>query len=260
MVPVKFSKGKITVLAVGFSFIFFLFSCSEEQEDPVSPIPDITVESFEFVKEDEPDISNDTFILKLKFKDGDMNLGLFAAEIDSPYHEGNFFYRENNTFKKTSNINHPGLIQYGDYDSLPPFNCKDYYINSVENNDFTVDEDTLYFEPNDAHYNILITFYIKKGEEFVESEKFNNYQLVYGGCSSGYWGRFPPIDLIVDPPKDHPFEVSFTDQFEGILTYNIRHPVFYLAFKGETVKLTAQILDRDLNRSNIVETQEIKIE
>ncbi len=143
-------------------FGLIVFSCLEAPQ--YSEIPDIEFE--EIVFKDIKDASSaDSLILTIKFRDGDGNIGLDPSDTQEPYNDKYYFQFPDKTYitYKTKRTN-------PNYDTLPafvkPYNCTNWEV--YTQNQKVID--TLYFELNPNHYNILITFQVKDA-----SGNFNDF-------------------------------------------------------------------------------------
>jgi hypothetical protein len=215
--------------------LFLLFGFVTCQERPVLPFtPSISIDDYYFQIIASPDGKNlrDSLVVKVKFEDGDGDLGLNANETNPPYHLYDIVLVGGDT------------LQYGDNDTLPEYNCFDYEIittTSSVGGVLVVDSDTIYVQRNPDHYNFFLTFLIKEGDEFVE---YNTYERL---CAGPFHGRF----FILNTAGD-------VRPLTGILQYGFISS-FRLLFRNDIVKLRIQIQDRNLNKSNIVETDEFNI-
>ena len=214
-------------------------------------------------------LREDKLILTFKIRDREMDIGLNNNEVDSPYHVFNFFYPSENSLVKTSNKNHPNLIKLGDHDSLPPLNCSNY-TSVVKRDSEGLKKVYLYGERNPGYQNLIVEFYSKENGTFVQSEIFQDgTQNEKGYCNQGLSVRFPYVgNLQVGEVlngeflenNEGPFLIHRLNHYETIVTYTMQNPGFRILYKDKYVKLKFQILDRELNRSNWVETKELVIE
>lgn len=117
-------------------------------------------------------------------------------------------------------------------DSFPRENPQYYQI-----------KDTLYFTPNENHYNIEVDFLIKDPSApggFVTFDWREEYCLTFDG-------RFPVFSD--DPPSS----------IDGTLRYSMTSFGFKTLFSIKTLKLRISIKDRARNRSNVIETPEFRL-
>jgi len=222
----EFKKVTTVLLA---SVLFIAVSCYSPPEFPV--VPAISFKSIIFK---ELDNLPDSLILSLEFQDGDGDLGLGTNELFEPYHDVWFFLKEDNT-----------LLTYSDrftppYDTLPryefPYTCLNYRTNSeIEG----YEDDTLYFQQNENHWNIIIEYFVKKNGVYTEFE----WEIAFPPqCSDSFNGRFPIMTDLSGSP------------LEGVLRYGMTSSGFKILFRNDTLKLRVKIKDRALHDSNVFET------
>ncbi len=191
----------------------------------------------------------DTLVLTLKFKDGDGDLGLSAGDpLDNAgkYSEKNYFTLGNSvkiSYKdKRTNPKYKSLPAF-----LPPFSCTNWEVVKDANQ---LPVDTIYFEYNAYHNNILIDFYTKNNDGTFTKYDFTKF-FIYPNCAvGGYNGRFPILSN--DLNKKSPLE--------GTIKYNLKSPYFLLTFSIKTLKIKVTIIDRVLNKSNELETPEFTLQ
>lgn len=101
---------------------------------------------------------------------------------------------------------------------------------------FYVVSDTVYYTPNENHYNITVRFLVKEGNTFTEFNWEERYCTTFNG-------RFPYLTDRNNIP------------LEGTLTYSMQSTGFLQLFGTKPLKLKVQIKDRALNKSNEFETE-----
>lgn len=214
-------------------FIFSAFiSCHEK---PIFPsAPNISLNDFYFQEIASSTGTNfqDSIVIKLRFEDGDGNLGLDANETNPPFHLYDVVVTAGDT------------LRYGDNDTLPAYNCFNYEIltkRTSVNNSLVIKTDTIYVIRNLNHYNFFLTFLVEENGEFVE---YNTYEKL---CAPPFHGRF----FVLNTARD-------VRPLTGELQYGFISS-FRLQFRFNTIKLKLQIQDRALNRSNIIETEPFNI-
>lgn len=216
-----------------FLFIFSAFiSCHEKPIFPTAP--NISLNDFYFQEISSGTGTNfqDSIVIKVRFEDGDGNLGLDANETQPPYHIYDVIVTAGDT------------LRYGDNDTLPAYNCFNYEIltkRTSVNNSLVIKTDTIYVIRNLNHYNFFLTFLIEENGEFVE---YNTYEKL---CAPPFHGRF----FVLNTARD-------VRPLTGELQYGFISS-FRLQFRFNTIKLRIQIQDRALNRSNIIETEPFNI-
>ena len=158
--------------------LFIILGFTTCQDRPVLPLtPAISIDDYYFQIIASPDGKNlrDSIVVKVKFEDGDGDLGLNADEVLPPYQLYDVFIVNGDTLK------------YGDNDTLPDYNCYNYEIitkTSSVGGVLVVTSDTIYVERNLDHYNFFLTFLVKENGEFVE---YNTYDRL---CAGPFHGRF----------------------------------------------------------------------
>jgi len=209
--------------------IFVVSACLQRPNFPDTPKIDASEFYFKQIK----DLSLDSLVIKIKFEDGDGDLGLYSDEIYPPYQ------------LLDVQIENGDTLRFGD-PNTPPYNCIDYEIFRSEqsiNGSLVVTADTVYVKRNIYHYNFLLYFLIKEDDgsfrEFSPALERN--------CAPPYHGRY----FILNTAGD-------VRPLEGELQYNLVSG-FRLLFRNEIIKLRIQIFDRALNESNIIETDEFNI-
>ena len=220
----------------------FVSACFNPPDFPI--IPQIEYESVDYVEYGTGfDTEFDSIILKIKFKDGDGDLGLSSTETSPPYNNKFYFLQPNGEYvtydTKRTNPN---------YDTLPdfvkPYNCVNWEV--FRQNNAVVD--TFYFQLNPDFYNITVDYLVKNPDgtftEFKWEEAFN-----YPSCGGTFDGRFPIL-----------FKEKPGAPLEGTIRYGMGSTGFKILFSIKTLKLRIQIKDRALNKSNIIETPEFTLQ
>ena len=234
------------LLGLLFSSFAFISSCVPTTEFPV--VPKIEFSNVYFV-----DSNTDSLVITLQFQDGDGDLGLSSDQNNYPFHQYNYYSRENGEElnAKAHRLNQPVSIneaihysdkRTGEIDSLPPYappyTCTRWRTEPFING--TQYPDTLYYQRNPNHYNIFVTFLLR--DPNTEFEEFDWDQI---GCGVNYHGRFP---IMVEDNKEKAIEGSLTYKIQGVVLGNI--------LDRKIIKLRIYIQDRALNKSMPVESQE----
>lgn len=215
-----------------FLLIYFvIIGCQERPTFPDTPT--ISLNNFYF--KEIQDLSLDSLIIKIKFEDGDGDLGLDANETQFPY-------------QLLDPVIDPATgdtLRHGD-PNTPEYNCLDYEIirrESSVGDSLTVTADTIYVIRNPDHFNFYLTFLIKEDDgsfrEFIPAIERN--------CAPPYHGRY----FVLNTARD-------IRPLTGELQYSLLSG-FRLLFRNEILKIRIQIQDRSLNESNIIETDEFSI-
>lgn len=232
-----------------------LSKCSDEESPRYPAEPYIEFISVKFTEI--PDVTElDKIDVTFYYRDGDSDLGLaYSTEYTSDPFHFTWFYRKTDGSPITSDqvlfngASIDDLIQFTDRDS-PPFDT----IPSSNEYDcrywFYHDGKYLYHKRNENHFNIIVKFlYSDNGLNFTE---FDWRALV---CYD-YNGRFPDLSGARKNStiSAGPFIIQVKNNFEGKVTYTMLSTGFKPLFGGKKLKLSIQVKDRALNRSNIIET------
>jgi hypothetical protein len=217
-------------------FLFIFFSAIACQDRPTFPLtPSINLNEFYF--KEIQDLSLDSLIIKIKFEDGDGDLGLNADEIQYPYQ----------LMDPVTNLK-GDTLRYGDPGAPEEYDCMNYEIIRKEtsvNGSLVVTADTIYVDRNENHFNFFLTFLIEQDDGSFEA--YN--PALERNCAPPYYGRY----FILNPPL--PLDIR---PLTGELQYSLVSG-FRLLFRNEIIKLKIQIQDRKLNKSNILVTDEFLI-
>ena len=211
---------KYTILAA-FS-VLLLLSCNKPPELPI--VPTIDFDHVSFAEADGPD----SLIVFINFKDGDGDLGLNADENEWPYEPYDVVTDNNGD-----------TILFGSRPGLPAYNPIDYVIDR-DNNGNPID--TVLVKINENHYNYFIHFFQKYNGTYTEFiwEAAPYYQT--------FNGRFPILNT---SEKSRPLE--------GQLRYALVSQGWLGLFR-DTMKISVQIQDRALHKSNVVESPDFLLE
>ncbi|QCK16102.1 hypothetical protein [Mangrovivirga cuniculi] len=163
--------------------------------------------------------------LVLNFEDGDGDLGLSPVDVGVPYQPFDLVFDNGEP------------VMYGDRAGDPDFNCVDYEIVPDGN-----EVDTFLVDRNKYHNNIFIDFFVKRNGVWEEYDLRTTDPFL---CADTYDGRFPILNLEENEKA-----------LKGELRYNMYSAAIFSVFRNDTVKVQAQIVDRELHESNIVETPE----
>ncbi len=224
--------GAMVVAQVALLLLFV--SCYFPPE--LSVVPKIELGELIFIEGNIMDPKNpDKIVVKLKFEDGngDLGLGSDSIYINRPFHQFDYLRDENNS-----------LIRIGSDPTLPPYNCQDWHILTDTVNGKLVVTDTVLVERNLYHNNIFIDFFVKKNGVM---QPFN--WLDDKLCGEIYHGRFPILS-----------DNSIEGPLVGELTYRMQSSGFLFTFKTDTVQLKIHIFDRALNKSNEITTPKFTLQ
>ena len=210
-----------------FISVMILAACTRPPELPV--VPQIEFEYVEFKEVDGPD----SLIVSVKFEDGDGDMGLTSSDIYDPYHPYDVVLDENND-----------TIRIGSRPGLPEYNPIDYIILRNQDGEAT---DTILVEINENHYNYFVRFFTRKNGQYTEFDwRADPYYQTFNG-------RFPLLNRDVQDGqlKQRPLE--------GSLRYGMTSSGWLFLFR-DTLKISVQIQDRALNKSNTVESPDFTLE
>lgn len=218
-----------------YLFVFLVFgSCTERPTFPNTPAIAFNEYYFQEIK----DITLDSLVIKLKFEDGDGDLGLDANETDYPYQ-----LMDPVTEGVPPNVD---TLRFGHPDAPNEYNCVDFEIlrkETVVNDSLIITADTIYVKRNLDHFNFFLDFLIKE-----DGGSFRVFDpALERNCAPRYYGRY----FVLNTARD-------IRPLEGELQYTLVSG-FRLLFRNEIIKIRIQIQDRSLNKSNVIETDEIKI-
>ncbi|MEP5612209.1 MAG: hypothetical protein ABJP45_08165 [Cyclobacteriaceae bacterium] len=240
---------RATKLLFSALFLLFLTSCFESEVFPETPF--IELESLLYRDTE----GLDSLILSFRFEDGEGNLGLNdnVGDLLAPYHIYSYIADENDSIVTLSDpfitpplYKIPILVQPGENgenqpfiagpreffsetDNRPNYDCINYEV---------VQSDTIYVSRNEFYNNFHLEFYKKTGGNYNEIDFGAIFQN--DDCDIGNFnGRIPVYD-----PNGR----------EGVITYSILSRLFRLSFLDDTIQMRFWIYDRDLNKSNVVET------
>ena len=281
----KFLKG----LAILSFFTIVLGSCFDPPEFPV--VPEIVFDDIRFI--DAPSASDaDTLLLKLRFKDGDGDLGLDPQDPQysmDPFQYANYFQTTGNgqvnkittypaTVRGQNNttsiidileIADPNLGQLAfprtrnnpAYSSLPEFSCLDYeykeFIIAASDvavlDDVSSIRDTLSGE-TEMFYLVRDTLLIEINPDHYNIEV--DFLVKEGSTFTEFDWRKEFCTTF-----DGRFDLMLEDPraIDGTLSYNMTSTGFKILFGGKTIKLSVKIRDRARNESNVIETREFII-
>ena len=213
-----------------------------------------TLEKLEYVKSSN-NINQDSINLTISFTDGDGDLGLSNNDVNFPYNPYNAIIdQEFNWVTLGSSTVTPPLYVYepnGTYysfsnnDNRPSYNCEDYIIDTVSS---TSKLDTFFIQKNDFNKNIFIEFLKKENNDFIVIDWKRIFDEEYG-CGIDFNSRFPPLNIS-----------NSSQLLSGKLRYGMVSYGFEMILKNDIFKLRVHIIDRELNKSNIIETPEVTLE
>ncbi len=200
--------------------IFFL-ACTRPPDLPL--IPSIEFEKVQYVETS----GSDSLIVYIHFKDGDGDLGLNSDENSYPYEPYDVVLNNNGD-----------TVMFGSQAGLPAYNPIDYIINR-DNSGNPID--TFFVKVNPNHYNYFVHFFKKYKGEYTE------FKWTDPPYYQTFDGRFPILNTSENARP-----------LEGTLRYGMVSTGWSYIFR-DTMKISVQIQDRALNKSNIVETPDFTL-
>lgn len=243
----RFAGGVLMVVVLGA-----VSSCFVPPDFPTTP----SIEFAEVFFRDVPS-GADTLALRIRFQDGDGDVGLrpdeFTNSDNQPAYAQYFYFEEGTNLKLTTRNTTRKLVNFRSrrtvkgYDTLPayvsPFNCLNWELvyNTASPPRIV---DTVYFQSNPNFNNIFVEFYTKNA-----NGSFSEYDWKELFCVD-FNGRLPRLQK----------EGVGSAPLEGTITYPMRSVGFLQAFGIRTLKLRVWIQDRALRRSNVIETPEFTLQ
>ncbi|MEQ8928056.1 MAG: hypothetical protein RLO81_19720 [Fulvivirga sp.] len=255
--------------ALLFYFSLFLFSCDDENDtensEPATSIPQIEFSEVSFI-----DVPNDadSIIVRIKFSDLEMNLGLNYNDIEFPFNWKHYFSNKTGKYIDFENESYDDLLTIKNIDvidTLPAFDSEYSYLYwdhspNIYLSDGTQLDDTVYYQLNNFHTNLFVNYYFRKN-----SEDFELFDFRKQFETLNYHARFPripPTATINRYPitiQEGSIKIIVTSRTSGFIEYGMASFGFKPLFGGKDLKLRISIADRDLNVSNVVETDIIQI-
>lgn len=207
--------------------------------------PDTPRISFENIEFKEGNSIFDSLIISIGYEDGNGDLGIDDSFTDEKYAEGFHFTFPNGDTISIKDVGMP--IDIGEFTEVPPYERPFTCINWIEKPTLSgiVIQDTLFYLPNEDHFNISIKFlYREKNASddtpFQEFDWIGSEELVT--CGSPIDGRFP---VLKDPSESNA-------PIEGVLRYGYVSAGLIPLFKDRELKLEVSIKDRALQSSNTI--------
>lgn len=246
----------------GIASLFLITSCLDSPEFPDTP--SIEYDDISYI-EVGGFLESDSLIVRLRFEDGDGDLGLrsdVSADRNAPFNEISLFSYDETTQELTefaldtvtNLILINNIVSFSDrrtipdLDTLPDFvfpdRC-DYYREEqifLVGQDEPLVDDTLYIHKNPRYNNIYVGFFIETAAGSGNFEEFF-WEYFQDECNINYDGRFPLIN-----------EVGKDKSSEGVLTYRMTSIGWRNVLQNNRFKLKIFIYDRAGHKSNEIET------
>jgi len=219
-----------------------------------SVIPHIDLESITFMRGDINKGVPDTLAFKLKFKDGDGDLGAYPSNPNSLDQSNPWYYFYNvadfSTMPQTNYTDQvPGykLINYQvkrtipQFADLPGLVCGSWELLRQDGRII----DTLYITQNLKAFNVHVDVFSKQGGAYLPYGP-NNYDI--GNCPYNLFrATFPNLS------KDRSTALA------GLITFRIISLDLYRYFNTQTLKMDVTIFDRAYHASNVVGKKDFTI-
>ena len=251
-------------------------SCFEKEIFP--EVPDIAFEEIRFV---DTDNAQDSLVLTFSFGDGNGDIGLDnLTDVQPPYHFADVVLDGDTLLvTDTSDYNPPYIkaaisllprdvvlregpndrravtvsefqrvsdfVLLGDADPrIGQSECDNYldftffFPEETAPNTDELGSTTIrgFILPNETYYNLIIEFYEQLGDG---SERIIDFNTIFNACTDSFNGRIPFFG---------------SDSNQGSITYSMKSNGFRLGLGGRPIRLQFQVIDRNLNRSNLVST------
>jgi len=221
-------KVQRSLLFIGM-LTFCLGGCYQVPEFEV--VPSIALKSVDFKRGE----VFDTLIVRVKFQDGDGDLGLSGRETDPPYHDYDF--QPNLSTGEPCRFS--DRFNTADCPGLPSeFNCVDYQKPPIRIDEELVN-DTLFVKRNENQNNFILDIMTK------ENGQFEVFDFRKEFCVASLSGRFPRL-------RDN---INAAGPLEGVIEFKAPSSAYFALFRNDTLKLRMYIKDRALHNSNIVESE-----
>ncbi|MFT6867406.1 MAG: hypothetical protein ACJA08_002248 [Cyclobacteriaceae bacterium] len=232
-------------ISIILSGMILLISCLDSPE--ISDIPTIKFKKLEFVDVLE---GADSLKLTFDFEDGNGDIGLQVGETYSPFQP--FFYiiyydsakadYENVTISDTLAVppfyavDEDGFgFLFSETDNRSMFNCSDYYFESNL-------ADTFFVFRNEYHSNMYLKFFRKENGSYSETSIAEYFNI--SDCNA-------VVENLRIPIFDYE---KFGNPTVGNITYTYLSNGIGLFLASDTFKLQFYIYDRQLNKSNVVDS------
>ncbi|MFP4088915.1 MAG: hypothetical protein ACLFUB_13370 [Cyclobacteriaceae bacterium] len=175
---------------------------------------------------DVPNTQADSLIIRVRFEDGDGNLGVSSRESNPILSEPIFYPLDNQG----------NYIRFNAATDV--FDCRNWDPVTIIDGDTINDTIRIEFNPN--FLNFEIDLYVKE-ESGYELFDFRAPPI----CRQPLGGQFPPL-------KDN-FEN--TKPLEGVIQYGFSSVALINLFRNDSLKIAVRIRDRALNVSNTIESE-----
>jgi hypothetical protein len=250
----------IKKLSIGIVLIGAVDSCIKEPS--YSDVPRIELKDVYFKKGSLNQLIADTLVIKLKFTDGDGDLGIGPEDAVLPDYQNPIYWAYNTTnFSLISGTDKsvplPAGYTFLDYKarklsqfaSLPGINCQNWELLSDNGSPPLVD--TIYITQNLRAFNFNVSFYTRVSVTPEKYELLDPSPFVsLSKCTANLFrGTFPDLS---NDRKSAPLD--------GIITYRIQSLGLSKIFANSTLKMEVTINDRAFHDSKPVEKKGFTIQ
>ncbi len=237
-------KAQISIILV----TLLVSGCFPPPEFP--DVPNIRFSSLQYI---DYETARDSMVLKFEFEDGDGDIGLTADEIRTPYHPFNIVIDSRDSVVRYADpdvvpplylVDPLGNVTpFSETDNRPPFNCSSYQVGNFTD----IGTDTFYIQKNPYHNNLHIQFLRKKNGAYTKID----FASEFGNASCDvvdFNGRIPIFD-----------RENIGRSLSGTISYAMLSAGFPIILRSDTFKVKFYIYDRDLNKSNEVESPDLTL-
>ena len=239
--------------SIGLVLISAVDSCI--QDPTYSVVPHIELQELTFKKGSLSQLVYDTLIIKLKFTDGDGDLGVGAEDELSPDYQNPYYWGydplnlstvvygpdKNYLVSQGYTLLNYSARKLSQFNTLPDISSCQNWEQLKSDADPPVVIDTIYITQNLRHFNINVDFYTKNGSNYdlMDPATFASFPK----CTPNLFrGTFPDLS---NDRKNAPLD--------GTITFRIQSLGLYNKFVNKTLKIGITINDRAFHDSNVVE-------
>ena len=232
-------------------------SCVKQPE--YSVIPRIDLLDITFRKGNLQTSTPDTLIFRLKFADGDGDLGVSSADSNTinSYNPWYYIYRSTDFDIKRgpdntapiptgySFINYYAKRKIPQFDTLPALGCANWELLHDSQGKL---KDTIYIRQNFRAYNINVDVYERDNNGVYNKFDPATYFDLTGCAPNLFRATFPDLSKDRNGPLD------------GVITFRIQSFGLSYLFSTQTLKMDITINDRAFNLSNTVEKKDFTLQ
>ncbi|WP_339790370.1 hypothetical protein [uncultured Imperialibacter sp.] len=243
--------------------LFALVGCFKEDSEviytyEVSPYAELKDIWFTEGGDNQPD----SLFVSIFLADEEMDIGLLPSETYHPYEWNNKVVDSKSQILKWDESNYYPpfflLIPYRDRIDTVLYSQSDPREDDIESchNSNLTEDGNLFKVENTFRHNIFVDLMVEFDGEFIPFGKL----FTTSDCYLGYDARLPP------PPSQigtqtyigSPFKISRFNKFEIEIQYSLLSQAFSI-FKDRRYRLSISIADRALNRTDLMESEELRL-